>query len=64
MHASGTHSGTLILSDGTAVPPTGRHIAHDWVALVAFDTEGRIDRIDEFYDELVLLLQLGLAQPL
>ena len=64
MHASGTHSGTLILSDGTAVPPTGRHIEQDWVALVTFDTEGRIERIDEFYDEFVLLLQLGLAQPL
>ena len=64
MHASGTHSGTLILSDGTAVPPTGRHIDQDWVALVTFDTEGRIERIDEFYDEFVLLLQLGLAQPL
>ena len=63
MHASGTHSGTLILSDGTAVPPTGRHIDQDWVALVTFDTEGRIERIDEFYDECVLLLQLGLAQP-
>jgi ketosteroid isomerase-like protein len=63
MHASGTHSGTLILSDGTAVPPTDRHIAHDWVALVTFDTEGRIERIDEFYDEFVLLFQLGLAQP-
>ena len=61
MHASGTHSGTLILSDGTAVPPTGRHIEHDWVALVTFDTEGRIEHIDEFYDEFVLLLQLGLA---
>jgi ketosteroid isomerase-like protein len=64
VHASGTHSGTLILSDGTAVPPTGRHIDQDWVALVTFDTEGRIERIDEFYDEFVLLLQLGLAQPL
>jgi ketosteroid isomerase-like protein len=64
MHASGTHSGTLILSDGTAVPPTGRHIEQDWVALVTFDTEGRIERIDEFYEEFVLLLQLGLAQPL
>jgi ketosteroid isomerase-like protein len=64
MHASGTHTGTLILSDGTAVPPTGRHFQQDWVALVTFDPEGRIEHFDEFYDEFVLLLQLGLAQPL
>jgi ketosteroid isomerase-like protein len=64
MHASGTHTGTLILSDGTAVPPTGRHFQQDWVALVTFDPQGRIEHIDEFYDEFVLLLQLGLAQPL
>jgi ketosteroid isomerase-like protein len=64
MHASGTHTGTLILSDGTAVPPTGRHFEQDWVAVVTFDPQGRIEHIDEFYDESVLLLQLGLAQPL
>jgi ketosteroid isomerase-like protein len=64
MHTTGTNSGPIVLGDGTAIPPTGHGIAQDWVALVTFDEAGLIVRFEEFYDQYVLLVQLGLAQPL
>jgi len=59
LHTSGTMTGPLLLSDGTEVPPTGRPIEQDWTALVRFEGE-RIAQFDEFYDQLLLMQQLGL----
>lgn len=64
MRSSDTHTGPLILSDGTAIPPTGLRISQDWIALVTFDGAGLIVQFDEFYDQLALLVQLGLAPRL
>ncbi len=45
---------------GALVPPTGRRMEQDWVALVRFEGE-RIAEFHEFYDNYELLVQLGLA---
>jgi predicted ester cyclase len=60
LHTTGTMTGPLMLSDGTKVPPTGRTIEQDWTALVRFEGD-KIAAFDEFYDQLTLMVQLGLA---
>jgi len=62
LHTTGTMTGPLTLSDGSSVPATGQPIEQDWAALVRFDGE-RISEFHEFYDQLLLMLQLGLIAP-
>jgi ketosteroid isomerase-like protein len=62
LHTTGTMTGPLLLSDGTRVPATGQGIEQDWTALVRFDGD-RIAEFDEFYDQLLLMTQLGLLAP-
>jgi ketosteroid isomerase-like protein len=62
LHTTGTMTGPLTLSDGTQVPPTGQPIEQDWAALVRFQGE-RISEFHEFYDQLLLMTQLGLLAP-
>ena len=62
LHTSGTMTGPLTLSDGAVVPATGRGIQQDWVALVQFRGD-RISEFHEFYDQLDLMVQLGLVAP-
>ena len=58
---TGTMTGPLMLSDGTEVPPTGQSIDQDWTALVRFEGD-RIAEFDEYYDQLLLMQQLGLSE--
>jgi ketosteroid isomerase-like protein len=62
VHTTGTMTGPLTLSDGTTVPPTGQPIEQDWAALVRFQGD-RIAEFHEFYDQLLLMVQLGLVTP-
>jgi ketosteroid isomerase-like protein len=62
LHTTGTMTGPLMLSDGTRVPATGQGIEQDWTALVRFEGD-RIAEFDEFYDQLLLMTQLGLLAP-
>lgn len=62
LHTTGTMTGPLSLSDGTLVPPTGQPIDQDWAALVRFQGD-RIAEFHEFYDQLLLMEQLGLVTP-
>jgi ketosteroid isomerase-like protein len=62
LHTTGTMTGPLLLSDGTLVPATGQGIEQDWTALVRFEGD-RIAEFDEFYDQLLLMTQLGLLAP-
>lgn len=61
LHTTGTMTGGLRLSDGREVPPTGRKIEQDWSALVRFEGE-KIAEFNEFYDQLTLMVQLGLLE--
>jgi predicted ester cyclase len=62
IHTTGTMTGPLMLSDGTEVPPTGQRIEQEWSALVRFDGD-HIAEFHEYYDQLTLMVQLGLASP-
>jgi ketosteroid isomerase-like protein len=62
LHTTGTMTGPLTLSDGVEVPAMGRGIDQDWAALVRFDGD-HIAEFHEFYDQLTLMLQLGLVSP-
>lgn len=59
IHATGTNTGPLKLGD-MDLPATGRPIDQDWAATIRFDGN-RISEIHEFYDQYLLLLELGLA---
>lgn len=61
LHTTGTMTGPLVLSDGSEVPPTGRKIEQDWSALVRFEGD-KIAEFDEFYDQLTLMVELGLVE--
>jgi ketosteroid isomerase-like protein len=62
LHTNGTMTGPLTLSDGAVVPATGQPIDQDWSALVRFDGD-HISEFHEFYDQLTLMMQLGLIEP-
>lgn len=62
LHTTGTMTGPLMLSDGSQVPATGQPIEQDWAALVRFEGD-RIAEFHEFYDQLLLMEQLGLVAP-
>jgi ketosteroid isomerase-like protein len=62
LHTAGTMTGPLMLSDGSEVPATGQSIDQDWSALVRFDGD-RVAEFHEFYDQLTLMVQLGLIAP-
>jgi predicted ester cyclase len=62
LHTTGTMTGPLTLSDGVVVPPTGQSIEQDWSALVRFEGD-HIAEFHEFYDQLLLMVQLGLITP-
>jgi ketosteroid isomerase-like protein len=62
IHTTGTMTGPLTFSDGTQLPPTGQPIEQDWAALVRFEGD-HIAEFHEFYDQLTLMVQLGLISP-
>jgi ketosteroid isomerase-like protein len=62
IHTTGTMTGPLVLSDGSEVPATGQPIDQEWAALVRFEAD-RIAEFHEFYDQLTLMLQLGVLAP-
>ena len=57
----GTHTQPLEMPDGQAIPPTGRQVRMR-AADVATVREGRIVRHDFYFDQLDMLVQLGLLE--
>jgi steroid delta-isomerase-like uncharacterized protein len=57
----GTHTGPLRSPDGTEVPPTGKHFDFAFVGIFRVQG-GKITTIRIFYDQIELLMQLGLIQ--
>ncbi len=54
----GTHTGPLAGSGGAEIPPTGRRVEFIYCVVVRFE-EGVAVEIDEYYDQLDLLTQIG-----
>ena len=56
----GTHTGPLVLPDGTEVPPTGKRVEVRGMELVAM-RDGKIVVDNMYYDNLAVAGQLGLV---
>ena len=55
----GKHTGTLTLPDGTELPPTGKRVEIKGMEYVRM-RDGKIVVDNLYYDDLALLMQLGL----
>lgn len=58
---AGTHTGSLVLPDGRELPPTGRRIEVRGMELCVVDGDGRLTVNTLYYDNLAVLVQLGLV---
>ena len=56
---TGTHTGPLRTPDGGEVPPTGKEFAFPFVGIFRVQG-GKISSINIYYDQVGLLVQLGL----
>ncbi len=56
----GTHTGPMPTPDGTTIEPTGRPVDFRYCMVIRFE-DGVAAELDEFYDQLELLTQLGVA---
>jgi predicted ester cyclase len=57
---AGTHTGPLEIGDQT-IPPTGRPVQFRYCLVARFGFSGAAVEIDEYYDRLDLLTQLGVG---
>jgi predicted ester cyclase len=55
----GTHTGPVVLPDGTEVPPTGRRVEVQGMELVRV-RDGKVVMDNLYYDNLAVAAQLGL----
>jgi predicted ester cyclase len=55
----GTHTGPLVLPDGTELPPTGKRVEVKGMELVRV-RDGKIVVDNLYYDNLAVAAQLGL----
>jgi steroid delta-isomerase-like uncharacterized protein len=55
----GTHTGPVVLPDGTKVPPTGKRVEVQGMELVKM-RDGKIVADNVYYDNLAVAAQLGL----
>jgi predicted ester cyclase len=56
----GTHTGPLAGSGGAEIPPTGRRVEFPYCIVVRFE-DGKAVELDEYYDQLDLLTQIGVS---
>jgi len=54
----GTHTGPLASSGGAEIPPTGSRVEFPYCIVVRFE-DGKVVELDEYYDQLDLLAQIG-----
>lgn len=60
---AGTHTGPLLLPDGTRLPPTGRRVVIKGMEMVQV-RDGKMVIDNLYYDNLAVLIQLGVVlQP-
>lgn len=60
---AGTHTGPLVAADGSVVPPTGAWVTFPYCITYRFDEDDLATEVNEYYDQLELLLPLGLLVP-
>lgn len=59
-HFAATHSGPLPMPDGTQLPPTGQHVTFS-VVIVSEMHEGLTTEVRTYFDQLPMLMQLGVV---
>jgi steroid delta-isomerase-like uncharacterized protein len=57
---TGTHTGPMAGPDGTEIAPTGKPVEWPYCMVMRF-RDGLVSELYEYYDQLRLLTQLGLA---
>lgn len=57
---SGTHDGPLATPGGDEIPPTNKRVAFPYCVVARFEGD-QIVELDEYFDQLELLTQLGLT---
>ena len=57
---TGTHTGPMPGPDGTEIPPTNKPVRFPYCMVVRFK-DGQCSELYEYYDQLAMLSQLGLA---
>ena len=58
---AGTHTGSLLLPDGTELPPTGRRIEVKGMEYCQVNDEGKLTVDTLYYDNLAVAAQLGIV---
>lgn len=60
---AGTHTGPLRTADGGVVPPTNAWVAFPYVITYRYGDDDLATEVHEYFDQLELLLPLGLLTP-
>jgi steroid delta-isomerase-like uncharacterized protein len=55
---TGTHTGPMPGADGTVIPPTNKSVEWPYCMVMKFE-DGLVSELYEYYDQLSLLIQLG-----
>jgi ketosteroid isomerase-like protein len=58
----GTHTGPLTAADGSVVPATNARVRFPYCVIMRFEGDEVVE-VHEYYDQLELLLPLGLMKP-
>lgn len=59
----GSHTGPLATADGSVVPPTDARVAFPYCIAFTYDDDDLATEVHEYFDQLELLLPLGLLKP-
>ena len=60
---SGTHTGPLAGADGAVVQPTNARVTFPYCIAYTYDDNGLATEVREYYDQLALLLPIGVLKP-
>jgi len=60
---AGTHTGPLVGADGAAVQPTNARVTFPYCIAYTYDANDLATEVREYYDQLALLLPIGVLKP-
>jgi hypothetical protein len=60
---AGTHTGPLVGADGAAVQPTNARVTFPYCIAYTYDGNDLATEVREYYDQLALLLPIGVLKP-
>ena len=60
---AGTHTGPLVGADGAVVPPTNARVTFPYCIAYTYDDSDLATEVREYFDQLALLLPIGVLKP-